>query len=89
MFLYIITTTILAIVLLYFFRQRQLRKKNNSIRLFNIALRSENDCNFEQAIGQYESALTEIKRTGNNSALKTKIREKIKLLNVVLQYHKR
>ncbi len=41
-----------------------------------------------QAIGEYETALEEIKRTGNNIQLRIRITEKIKLLNTVLQYQR-
>ncbi len=88
MFLFSIIAASLSILLIvFFFHIRPLRKKNNSIRLFNIALKSENNSNFEQAIGEYETALNEIKRTGNNFHLKTKILEKIKLLKTVMQYY--
>lgn len=82
----IIVIPVLFFLAFLFFRFRALNRKSNSIRLFNAALKSENDCQFEKAIGEYETALDEIKRTGRNVQLKTRIIDKIKLLNTVIQY---
>ncbi|MCG2615135.1 hypothetical protein LZZ85_12620 [Terrimonas sp. NA20] len=84
----IILIPVFILLTLYLFWLRPLRKKNNSVRLFNIARKSENNSSFQQAIGEYETALDEIKRTGNNIQLRTRIMEKIKLLNTVLQYQR-
>ncbi|MCG2615082.1 hypothetical protein LZZ85_12355 [Terrimonas sp. NA20] len=86
--LYTTATALILFLLFYFFYLRRLRRYSNSVKFFHIALKSENDCNFELAISQYHTALAEIKRTGNNFRLKTKILEKIKLLKIVLQYQK-
>ena len=86
--LIIIAFSIFIVLILYLFWLRPRYKKNNSIRLFYIALKSENNSHFIQAIDEYETALEEIKRTGNNAQLRIRIMEKIKLLNTVLQYQR-
>jgi hypothetical protein len=57
------------------------------VKLFNEALKKENDGRFEEAQLGYQSALEEVKtKRFQSSKLKSKIIEKLKILNTVIEY---
>ncbi len=55
-------------------------------KLFFLALKNENNGDLKLALANYESALTESKKSKRNKDLGEKIREKIKVLQTVIQY---
>jgi hypothetical protein len=61
-------------------------KKSNSLRLFLKALRSENNREFLDAIKAYENALSEVEKSKFEYTLKTKIKERIKVLRTIVEY---
>lgn len=64
--------------------------KNKTVvgRSFSAALENENNGNYEEALNNYEIALTEVKKTNRNKTLRTTIADKIKTLHTVIHYHK-
>lgn len=73
--------------LLLFFRRFISRKKNVPCELYDEALRNENDGQFQEAKTTYERALSEISKTGlQDTHLKNKIIEKLKILSTVIDY---
>jgi len=70
-----------------FLRRLNPRRKNRPSELFAEALRKENNGNFVVAKMTYETALNEINKTGfHGGSLKTKIIEKLKVLETVIEY---
>ena len=62
-------------------------KKNISVDLFNEALRNENNGLYEEAIANYENALSEVNKTRFHSTFKKKIIEKLKVLHSLINYN--
>jgi len=62
-------------------------KENISINLFNEALKNENNGLYELAVTNYESALSEVKKTRFHSTFKNKIVEKLKVLHTLIEYN--
>ena len=72
-------------LLIFFIRRFILRRKNKTSELFADALRKENNGNFLVARTTYETALVELNKTAfNRGNLKTRIIEKLKVLNTVI-----
>ena len=64
------------------------RQKNLPADLFAEALRDENSGEFEKAFTQYKMALDALTRSRfQNTGLKKKIEEKLKILNTVIEYN--
>ena len=61
-------------------------KKNIPLDLFTEARKFENDGQIETALLTYESALVEVNKLKFNSDLKSKIKEKLKILQALLDY---
>lgn len=78
--------TLLLIIL--FLRALLSRKRNPSVKFFSAAQKFENDGDFEEALINYESALTEIKKEKLSKNLRIRIVEKIKVLHTVINYQK-
>jgi len=62
-------------------------KEKISINLFNEALKNENNGLYELAVTNYESALSEVKKTRFHSTFKNKIVEKLKVLHTLIEYN--
>jgi len=65
-----------------------LKKKNIPVRLFTQALKNENNGHFEDAVVTYECALAEVKKIRFHNDLEKKIVEKLKVLNMMIEYDK-
>ena len=76
----------LSIIILVF-RFAVSSKENISINLFNEALKNENNGLYELAVTNYESALSEVKKTRFHSTFKNKIVEKLKVLHTLIEYN--
>ena len=76
----------LALIIIFLFRQFVLQKKNVSGELFAEALRNENSGHFEEAVLTYQNALDEVKKTRFHSNMESKIVQKLKVLNTVIEY---
>lgn len=82
-FLYsIIALTVCFILVRYFV----LRKKSSAMQLFMEATKAENQGNYQEAIDTYENALFEVKKNKLDHYLKTKIVEKLKVLQTIKTY---
>jgi len=64
------------------------KKKNLPVELFVEGLKYENDGHFDEAVINYENALTEVKKNRFHSNLKNKIIQKLKVLNTIIEYKK-
>lgn len=68
------------------------RKKTVPTVLLSTALKNENNGYYEEALTNYETALTQFKKTRCHTRyhkdLKNKITDKIKVLHTVIQYQK-
>lgn len=74
-------------LLILFIRRYILRRRNVPDGLFYEALRNENSGHFEAALISYKRALSEANKKGfQGSSFKTKIIEKLKILNTVIAY---
>ena len=65
-----------------------LKKKNLSVELFVEALKHENDGHFDEAIINYENALSEVKKNRFHNYLKNIIIQKLKVLQTIIKYKK-
>jgi hypothetical protein len=65
-----------------------LKKKDLPVELFVEGLSYENDGHFDEAIINYENALTQIKKNRFHRDLKNKIIEKLKVLHTIIEYKK-
>ena len=83
-----ITSITIAVLIFLFLRSLISGQKNIPIKLFFVALKNENNGNFEVALANYETALAEVKKNWFDKNLKKKILEKIKVLNLVIRYEK-
>lgn len=77
----------IALIIAIIVRTILTRKKTLPVKLFFEGLKLENNGNFEEAILNYEIALTEIKKNRSRSSLEQKIREKLKVLRSVIEYN--
>ena len=64
------------------------RKKKLKVELFVEGLKYENSGYFEEAILNYDNALTEIKKDRFHGKLKNKIIQKLKVLHTIIEYKK-
>jgi len=83
---YILFFIVLSIIILVL-RFAVSSKENISINLFNEALKNENNGLYELAVTNYESALSEVKKTRFHSTFKNKIVEKLKVLHTLIEYN--
>jgi len=65
-----------------------LKKKDRPVELFVEGLRYENDGHFDEAIINYENALSEVKKNRFHGDLKGKIIQKLKVLYTIIEYRK-
>ena len=65
-----------------------LKKKDLPVELFVEGLRYENDGHFDEAIINYENALSEVKKNRFHGDLKNKIIQKLKVLHTISEYKK-
>jgi|SRR5436190_23518063 len=65
-----------------------LKKKNLPVELFSEGLKYENDGHFDEAIINYENALSEVKKNRFHRDLKNKIIQKLKVLYTISEYQK-
>lgn len=65
-----------------------LKKKDLPVELFVEGLKYENDGHFDEAIINYENALSEVGKNRFHHDLKNKIIQKIKVLRTIIEYKK-
>ena len=65
-----------------------LKKKNLPVELFSEALKYENDGHFDEAIINYENALSEVKKNRFHRDLEYRIIQKLKVLHTISEYNK-
>jgi hypothetical protein len=65
-----------------------LKKKDLPVELFVEGLRYENDGHFDEAIMNYENALSEVKKNRSHRDLENRIIQKLKVLYTVSEYKK-
>ena len=65
-----------------------LKKKNLPVELFVEGLKYENDGHFDEAIINYENALSEVKKNRFYRDLENKIIQKLKVLYTISEYQK-
>jgi len=65
-----------------------LKKKDLPVELFVEGLRYENDGHFDEALINYENALSEVKKNRFHRALENKIIQKLKVLHTINEYRK-
>ena len=65
-----------------------LRKKNLPAELFTEGLKYENDGHFDEAIINYENALSEIKKNRFHRDMENRIIQKLKVLYTISEYQK-
>ena len=65
-----------------------LKKKDLPVELFVEGLRYENDGHFDEAIINYENALSEVKKNRFHGGLENKIIQKLKVLQTITEYRK-
>ena len=65
-----------------------LKKKNLPVELFVEGLKYENDGQFDEAIINYENALSEVKKNRFHGNMENKIIQKIKVLHTIIEYKK-
>ncbi len=65
-----------------------LKKKNLPVELFVEGLKYENDGHFDEAIINYENALSEVKKNRFHRDLKNKIIQKLRVLHTIIEYKK-
>ena len=65
-----------------------LKKKDLPVELFVEGLRYENDGHFDEAIINYENALSEVKKNKVHRDLENRIIQKLKVLHTISEYKK-
>ena len=65
-----------------------LKKNDLPVELFVEGLKNENDGHFDEAIINYENALSEVKKHRIHSNLKNRIIQKLKVLHTIIEYRK-
>ena len=65
-----------------------LKKKDLPVELFVEGLRYENDGHFDEAIMNYENALSEVKKNRFHRDLESRIIQKLKVLHTISEYRK-
>jgi len=64
------------------------KKKDLPVELFVEGLRYENDGHFDEAIINYENALSEVKKNRFHRELENRIIQKLKVLHTISEYRK-
>ena len=85
---YYILLAIALVIVVLILRFLRLKKKNTPVRLFSQALKNENNGHFEEAVITYGYALAEVKKIRFHKELESKIIEKLKVLNMMIEYDK-
>lgn len=88
MFVVTAIAVVLLVLIILLVRWLIARRKDIPSALFSAARKKENSGNYAEALSNYETALTEIKKTRHDKRLETIIIEKIKVLHTVIQYEK-
>jgi hypothetical protein len=65
-----------------------LKKKDLPVELFVEGLKFENNGYFDEAIINYENALSEVQKNRFHGDLKNKIIQKLKVLHTIIEYKK-
>ena len=65
-----------------------LKKKNLPVELFSEGLKYENDGHFDEAIINYENALSKVKKNRFHRDLENRIIQKLKVLHTISEYQK-
>ena len=65
-----------------------LKRKNLPVEFFVEGLKYENNGHFDEAIINYENALSEAKKNRFHGDLKNKIIQKLKVLHTIIEYKK-
>ena len=65
-----------------------LKKKDLPVELFLERLKYENNGHFDEAIINYENALSEVQKNRFHRDLKNKIIQKLKVLHTIIEYKK-
>lgn len=65
-----------------------LKKKDLPVELFVEGLRYENDGHFDEAVMNYENALSEVKKNRFHRDLENRIIQKLKVLHTISEYRK-
>ena len=65
-----------------------LKKKDLPVELFVEGLRYENDGHFDEAIINYQNALSEVEKNRSHRELKHRIIQKLKVLHTIIEYKK-
>ena len=81
---FIMITLLIASVISSLF----LKKKDLPVELFVEGLRYENDGHFDEAIINYENALSEVKKNKFHRDLENRIIQKLKVLHTTSEYRK-
>jgi hypothetical protein len=85
---FIIIGIVALLLTIFFVRLFIYKKQNIPARSFSAGLQNENNGEYEEALINYEIALSEINKSKHNNTLRIKIIEKIKVLHTVVQYEK-
>ena len=64
------------------------KRKDLPVELFVEGLKYENDGHFDEAIINYENALSEVKKNRFHRDLKHKIIQKLRVLHTIIEYKK-
>ena len=78
----------LAILIASIISSLFLKKKNLPVELFVEGLKYENDGHFDEAIINYENALSEVKKNRFHRDLENRIIQKLKVLHTMSEYRK-
>ena len=81
---FIMLTLLIATIISSLF----LKKKNLPVELFVEGLKYENDGHFDEAIINYENALSEVKKNKFHRDLENRIIQKLKVLYTISEYKK-
>jgi len=88
MFFQYLQFIMIALIIVSIISSLFLKKKNLPVELFVEGLKSENDGHFDEAIMNYENALSEVKKNRFHRDLENKIIQKLKVLNTIIEYKK-
>jgi hypothetical protein len=83
---YYLVSFLVLLTIIYLVRAAILRKKNIPVELFFEALRNENSGHFEAAVVNYQTALSEAKKSWFHSNLENRINEKLRVLHTTIEY---
>jgi hypothetical protein len=87
MFVYYVLLPLLSLAIVLIIRFFIRKRRNQPVELYLEALRVENSGNYLSALIMYESALGEAKKNKyNDNVLEEKIREKLRVLQTMIDY---